>query len=81
MDINLLNGNVHRYKKEGCSGNFFILGCTGCPWQRLGITKKSLSPQKKKKAGFFSQKRLFFAYIQFFLYFCSDFKPYKTYIS
>ena len=27
MDINLLDGNVHRYKKEGCSGNFFILGC------------------------------------------------------
>ena len=33
MDINWLNGNVHRYKKEGCSSNFFILGCTGCFWQ------------------------------------------------
>ena len=30
-------------KKEGYSSNFFILCCTGCPWQRLGITKKSLS--------------------------------------
>ena len=43
MDINWLNGNMHRYKKEGYSSNFFILCCTGCPWQRLGITKKSLS--------------------------------------
>ena len=33
MDINWLNGNVHRYKKESCSSNFFILGCTGCFWQ------------------------------------------------
>ena len=43
MGINLLNGNVHKYKKRELLCNFFILVCSGCPWQRFGITKKSLS--------------------------------------
>jgi hypothetical protein len=58
MDINLLDGNVHRYKKEGCSGNFFILGCMdarGRVWafevgerSEVGAIE-SLSPQKRKE--------------------------------
>ena len=93
MGINLLNGNVHKYRKESCyatSSFWFALdavgrhrhsrwasaarsvpsnpsrprtgalislrsnACSGCPWQRLGITKKSLSLRKKMKIfGFF----------------------------
>ena len=59
MDIRLLNGNVHRYKKEGCSGNFFILGCTRCPWQskafevgehsEVGALESLFSPKKCTK--------------------------------
>ena len=31
------------YKKRELLCNFFILVCSGCPWQRFGITKKSFS--------------------------------------
>ena len=67
MDINLLDGNVHRYKKEGCSGNFFILGCMdarGRVWafevgERSEVgALESLSPQKKK--GVPKKELLFF---------------------
>jgi hypothetical protein len=59
MDINLLDGNVHRYKKEGCSGNFFILGCMdarGIVWafevgERSEVgALESLSPQKERSS-------------------------------
>ena len=80
MDINLLNGNVLRYKKESCSAasSFWVaLDARGRVWafevgERSEVgALESLSPQYKKRVP--KIEFLFFAYIQFFLYFCSDF--------
>ena len=45
---NLFENTIGDKKKKGCSGNFFILSCIGCPWQRQEQQRNQLQLEKKR---------------------------------